>query len=157
MKKWLLLLAIIILVTLQLIWPNFLIFFNCKPDLLLIFTVSLVFYLDFKTALIFGFFAGLAKDIFLPSSFAINTIFFGIWSYLVNCLSGQISTENNYVRLGIILIVTFLNNIISGLLIISSGGIIPLGIFLRNLIILLVYSVALAPLIFKLIKKITLY
>lgn len=157
MKKWLLLLAIIILVTLQLTWPGFLIFFNCKPDLLLVFTVSLVFYLDFKTALIFGILAGLVKDIFLPQLFAINTISFSVWSYLIYRLSRQISTENNYVRLVIVLITAFLNNIMAGLQILNSGNIIPVGIFLRNLIVLSVYSTALSPLVFKLIKRITAY
>ena len=157
MKKWLLLSAIIILTTLQLIWPGFLVFFHCKPDLLLVFTVSLVFYLDFKTALIFAVLAGLTKDIFLPVFFAVNTISFSVWSYLAYRLSGQISTENDYVRLAIVLIAAFLNNIITGLGILNSGNIIPPGIFLRNLIIPSVYSAALSPLIFKLIKKITVY
>ncbi len=155
MKKCLLFLAVIISVIFQLAWPDFLIFFNCKPDLLLVFTVSLVFYSDFKTALIFGILAGLAKDVFLPSFFAINTISFSLWSYLIYRLSSQISTENNYVRLFIVLVTVFLNNIISGLVILNSGSIIPVGIFLRNLIIPPVYATALSPLVFKIIKKIT--
>jgi rod shape-determining protein MreD len=155
MKKCLLLLAIIILLTLQLAWPGFLIFFNCKPDLLLVFAVSLVFYLDFKTALIFGILSGLAKDMFLPVTFATNTISFSLLSYLIHILARRVSTETNYVRFAIILIASFLNNIVAGLGIIRAGNIIPLGIFLRNLIILSVYSMALSPLIFKLIKKIT--
>ena len=155
MKKWLLLPAIIILVTLQLVWPGFLVFFNCKPDLLLVFAVSLVFYLDFKTALIFALLAGVAKDIFLPVFSAINTISFSVWSYLIYRLSSQISTENIYVRLAVVLVPVFLNNIIVGLQILNSGNIIPAGIFLRNLIIPSVYSAALSPLIFKLIKRIT--
>jgi len=155
MKKWLLLLVIIILVILQLTWPGFLIFFNCKPDLLLIFIVSLVFYLDFKEALIFGILAGLIKDIFLPASLAINTISFSVWIYLIYRLSSQISTENNYVRLSIVLITAFLNNIVSGLGILNAGNTISAGIFLRNLIIPSFYSTALSPLVFKLIKKIT--
>jgi rod shape-determining protein MreD len=154
MKNLFWLFTIIILATLGLNWPNFLYFFYCKPDLLLIFAVALVFYTDFKTALLFGVLAGLAKDIFLPGHLAINTICFGIWVYLIYRLSRQISTDENYVRLAIILAVALLNNIIIGLQSVAAGNIIPAGIFLRNLILTSVYTSLLSPLIFKLTKKI---
>lgn len=155
MKKWPIILAAIILAMLQLTWPVFLNFFNCKPDLLLALSIVLVFILDFKTALVFAVFCGLLKDIFLVSPVALNTILFSLWSYLIHKLSTQISTENDYVRLGIALIVVLLNNITIGLLSINSGNIIPFFVFLRNLIIPTLYTVALLPLVFKLIKKIT--
>jgi len=153
-KKLLFLLAIIILATLGLKWPPFLNFFSCKPDLLLIFTVALVFYTDFKTALLFGILAGLAKDVFLPWSLAINTICFGILSYCVYWLSRQISTEEPYVCWAIVLVAAFLNNFILGVQSVSSGNIMPPGIFLRNLIIISVYTTLLSPFIFKLTKRI---
>jgi rod shape-determining protein MreD len=152
--KWQLLFTVIILVTLQLIWPVSLSLFNSKPDLLLIFVVSLVFYFNFKTALAFGIIAGLLKDVFLPSGVAINTISFSAWSYLIFRLSSQISTEHGYVRLAIILIVAVLNNIVIGMQSLNSGSFIPVGIFLRSLFISSVYTAALSPLIFKLTKKI---
>lgn len=154
MKKWFFLLSIIGLVFLQLTWPVFLSFFNCKPDFLLILIVTLVFYLDFKTALFFAVLTGLTKDLFLRQSFAINTILFSIWSYLIYLLRRQISTENDYVRVAIVLIAALLNNIVSGLQAVNSGGVIPPGIFLRNLIISSVYTALLSVLVFKLTKKI---
>jgi rod shape-determining protein MreD len=154
MKKLLFLLVIIVLSTLELIWPSFLNFFSCKPDLLLVFTVALVFYTDFKTALLFGALCGLVKDAFLPWSLAINTLGFSFWSYSVHRLSRQISTEENYVRLAIILVVSLLNNLVIGLYSFSGGMILPAGIFLRNLIIISVYTVIISPLIFKLTKRI---
>lgn len=154
MKKFSFLLITIILATFQLTWPVFLSFFNCKPDLLLILSVALVFYLDFKSALIFAIFCGLLKDVFLPSGLALNTILFPLWSFLIYRLSSQISTEDDYMRLAIVLAVSLLNNIIIGLQSINSGNIIPPFIFLRNLIIPPVYTAALSPLIFKLAKRI---
>lgn len=154
MKKLFFLLTVIILATLGLNWPNFLVFFYCKPDLLLIFMVALVFYTDFKTALLFGILAGLAKDVFLPQALAINTICFSIWSYLIYRLSRQVSTEEDYVRWAIVLVAALLNNFIIGLASVATGNIIPPGIFLRNLIMVSVYTAALSPLIFKLTKKI---
>lgn len=156
MKKLLFLLAIIILTIIGLKWPNFLNFFYCKPDLLLIFAVSLVFYTNFKTALIFVLLAGLAKDIFLPWNFAVNAICFSLWSYAVYRLSRQISVEEDYVRWAIVLVVALLNNFVLGLQSVSAGFIMPPGIFLRNLIIVSVYTTLLSPLIFKLTKRIAL-
>jgi cell shape-determining protein MreD len=116
--------------------------------------VALVFYTDFKTALIFGILAGLAKDVFLPWTLAINTICFSIWSYSVYRLSRQISTDEAYVRWVIVLVVALLNNLIIGLLSVATGNIMPPGIFLRHLIMVSVYTTALSPLIFKLTKRI---
>ena len=155
MKKLLwILFTIVILATLQLNWPVFLSLFNTKPDLLLVFTISLVFYFNFKIALVSAVLAGLLKDAFLPSPLAINTVLFSAWSYLIFRLSSQISTENSYVRLAIILIIAVLNNIVIGIQCLNSGSYIPAGIFLRNLLIPSVYTVALSPLIFKLTKRI---
>jgi rod shape-determining protein MreD len=155
MKKLFFLIGLVILATLQLTWPVSLSFFNCKPDLLLIFTLAVVFSLDFKIALVFSVLAGLTKDAFLPSPLALNTILFSMWSYLVYLLSRQISTDNDYVRLAVVLVVALLNNIIIGLQSVNSGDFIPLGIFLRNLITTSIYTAALSPLIFKLTKKLT--
>jgi len=154
MKKLFFLLTIIILATFGLNWPNFLNFFYCKPDLFLIFMVALVFYTDFKTALLFGILAGLVKDVFLPRGIAINTICFSIGSYLIYRFNRQVSIEDGYVRLVIVLVTALLNNFIIGLQSVATGNIIPPGIFLRNLIIVSVYTAALSPLIFKLTKKI---
>lgn len=155
MKKWPIILVAIFLATLQLSWPTLLTFFRCKPDLLLALAVVLVLYLDFKTALALAIFCGLLKDVFLPGPVALNTILFLSWSYLIHKLSRQISTDHELIRLGIVLVVVFLNNLFTGLAAINSGNIILPTIFLRNLIIPTIYTAALFPLIFKLIKKVT--
>jgi len=155
MKIILLLLVIVLLTVLQLTWPGFLIFFNCKPDLLLVFAVALVFFMNFRIAFLFAVLTGIVKDLFLPTGLAVNTISFGGWSYLVFRLSTQISTDNEYVRLFTLLVVLFLNSLITGLIILHSGNTVSPGIFFRNLVIPSVYSIALSPLIFKLIKKIS--
>ncbi len=155
MKNLFFFLAIICLATLSLNWPAWLNFFYCKPDLLLIFMVALVFYTNFKLALIFGILAGLVKDLFLPGTWAINMICFGISSCAVYLLSRQMSMEENYLRLAVVLAVGLLNNFVFGMLSLATGNFILPGIFLRNLILISVYSTAVAPLIFKLVKKIS--
>lgn len=155
MKKWPFLLIAVILAAFQLTWPVFLSFFNCKPDLLLALAAALIFYLDLKAALILAVFCGLLKDVFLPSPVALNTILFPLWSFLIYRLSSQISAEDGYIRLAIVLAASLLNNIAAGLQSINSGSIIPASIFLRNLIIPPVYTAALSPFVFKLVKRIT--
>jgi len=154
MKNLFFLFTVLILATLELNWPIFLNFFYCKPDLLLVFMVVVVFCTDFKTALIFGILAGLVKDLFSPGVSAVNTIGFSVWSYAVYLFSRQISTDESYVRLAVVLAVGLLHNFIIGLQSIGAGNILSWGVFLRNLIIVSVYSMSLAPLIFKLTKRI---
>jgi rod shape-determining protein MreD len=154
MKKFLIILAIILLATLQLNWPGFLYFFRCQPDLLLIFAVALVFYTDFKFALFCGVLSGLAKDVFLPWSLGVNTLLFSILVYGVSRLNRQISSDEFYVRPVVVLVCSLLNNFIIGLQSVSAGNIMPPGIFLRNLILVSLYSTLISPLIFKLTEKI---
>lgn len=153
MKKLLLLLTVVFLATLQIIWPARLTFFYGRPDLLLIFVIAAVFFLDFRVALAISILCGLFKDVFLPAGFGLNTILFSIWCYAISKLSLQISTEPEIIRLGLVLAVALLNNIISGLVSVNSGALIPAGIFLRSLIIPSLYTAALSPLVFKLAKK----
>ena len=154
MKKLLLLAVAMVLAVLQLSWPEFLVFFHARPDLLLIFVAAAVFYLDFKVALVFGIICGLLKDTFLPGDFGINTILFSVWCYAIWQLGRQISTEQAIVRFVIVFIAALLNNIISGVQSVNLGNFIPAGIFLRNLAIPSLYTAALSPLIFKLTKRI---
>jgi rod shape-determining protein MreD len=155
MRKWFLLLLLIALGTLELSWPKFLTFFYARPDLLLIFAIAAVFYLDFKLALAISILCGLFKDIFLPIGFGMNTILFSIFCYLVHRILRQISAEFDFMPLALVLVVALFNNIITGLITVNSGNIIPWGIFLRNLIIPSVYTALVSPLVFKLTKKIT--
>lgn len=153
-KRLIILLTVVVLATLQITWPAGLFFFNGRPDLLLIFIVAAVFFLDFRAALAISILCGLFKDVFLPAGFGLNTILFSITCYAISRLSLKISTEHEVMRLSLVLAAALLNNIISGLESVNSGGIIPAGIFLRNLIIPSVYTAALSPLVFKLVKKI---
>ncbi|MDD5116314.1 MAG: rod shape-determining protein MreD [Candidatus Omnitrophica bacterium] len=155
MRKTLIVLSLFVLTTIQLVWPASLTFFGAKPDILLVFAVSLVFYFNFRVALIAAVFAGLLKDAFLPAAPAMNTVLFGIWSYLVFRLSSQIPTENNYIRLALVLILAVLNNAAAGIQSLHSGSFIPAGIFLRNLIFPSLYSAAISPLVFKLSRRIS--
>ncbi len=155
MRKLLLILILMVLTLLELIWPRFLSFFNARPDLLLVYMLAAVFFLDFKFALFLGILSGLIKDVFLPFNFGWNIILFAFWSYLIYKLLRQITAENLYLRVGLVLLVALFNNLIIGLQSLNSGNLIPWGIFLRNLIVTSVYTAGFAPWIFKLFAKIS--
>jgi len=155
MKRWCIVIAVLALATIQLIWPPSLSPFNIKPDLLLVFAVSSVFYFNLGISVLLGVSAGLLKDAFLPSPAAVNALLFAAWIYLVFKLSSQVSTDNDYVRLVIILIVVLLDNTVMGLRILGMGSPVPAGIFLRNLIVGTIYTAAFSPLVLKLYRKIT--
>ena len=153
MRKWAFLLISLILLTLQITWPSFLSIFRVKPDLLLVFSIAAVFYLDYPKALLISILCGLLKDIFLPYPMGLNTILFAAWSYLIYRLCRQISAEQDYMRLAIVFLVSLFNNIIILLQSLNSGNLIPAGIILRNLLVSSIYTAAVSPLIFKLTKK----
>jgi len=153
MKKLFYLLTVILLGLLQLNWPGFLSFFNSRPDLLLIFAVSAVIYLDFKSAFVLGAFCGLIKDVFLTGVFGTNILLFCALCYLVFRLSRQLSTETDLIRLGLVCVAVLLSNVVNGIQSAYSGGI-PAGIFLGNLFFSTGYTLVLSPLVFKLTRKI---
>ncbi len=148
-KKILYLFIIFVIGIFQVTLLDFFKIFNVKPDLLLISAViaSLVF--KFKWALFFSIFAGIFKDVFVVSTFGINTLLFCLWSFLILKLTKEIPIDNNFIRLILIFIIAFLHNIISGLFLFYSGKPIPLGIFLRTVSIGSIYTALVLLLVFK--------
>lgn len=123
--------------------------FGVKPDLLLAAVLTASFMLRLRYALILGFICGVFKDSFLPPSAGLNTALFLLWSYLVNRLSTQISTEHILVRVLVVLALSILHNLICGLSGIYSGSIVPFGIFFKILLISPLYTVLAALLFLK--------
>jgi rod shape-determining protein MreD len=155
MKKILIFICPVVLAVIQLSWPPALTVFNVKPDLLFAFSVSLIFYFDFRISLAAAVFSGLLKDAFLPQALAVNTLLFAVWGYLAYRICSQVSTENNYIRFSVVLMLALLNNAATGLYLIKTGSVIPAGIFLRSLVFASLYTVLAASLMFKFIKKLS--
>jgi hypothetical protein len=97
----------------------------------------------------------LLKDAFLPQALAVNTLLFAVWGYLAYRICSQVSTENNYIRFSVVLMLALLNNAATGLYLIKTGSVIPAGIFLRSLVFASLYTVLAASLMFKFIKKLS--
>lgn len=122
------------------------------PDLLLISAITVTLILEPRSALIGAILAGVFKDAFSTLAFPLNTILFVIWYFLILKLNKQISIENDFIRLGLVLVITFLHHLILGFTPIYLGNSIPLGIFIRTLFIESIYTTAIAPIIFKFFK-----
>lgn len=114
--------------------------FNVKPDLLLLDMVMASLIFKPRLALSFSIFAGIFKDAFSAYTFGINMVLFPLWSLLIIFLSGKITLEDDYIRLGLALSVAFIHNMAAGLLSVSAGSFIPLGILLRIIFVGAIYT-----------------
>jgi len=152
MKKLIFLLTIVLLGILQVTLLDHFRLFNIRPDLLLICAVIASLTFNLRTALFFSAFAGIFKDLFVGSAFCINTLLFSLWSFLIVELSRQIPLEEISLRMALMLIVTILHNLASGLLMLSLGNSISLGIFLRILLIETVLTALFFPLVSRILK-----
>ena len=66
-------------------------------------------------------------------------------------IAKEISTENTFVKVGLVFLVALLQNIITGI-VGSYSGVIPLGIYLRLVLFGSIYTAAVSPIVFKLAK-----
>lgn len=125
--------------------------FTIKPDLLLIFVVIAGLTFELRWVLVFSLFAGIFKDVFCVT-FGVNTALFFLWGLLTWRLNREIAIENNLLRALLVFIAAFMHNIASGLIFISSGNILPCGVFLRIVTLQPIYTAAVLPLVFKSVK-----
>ncbi|MDD5432210.1 MAG: rod shape-determining protein MreD [Candidatus Omnitrophica bacterium] len=126
--------------------------FNVKPDLLLISVVFAGLFFELKWAFLFSIIAGLFKDIFGTTSIGINVLLFPTWSFLIAQLKRQVSFEDSFMRMALLFVVCFLQNLITGLALGFFGEFTPLGVFLKILFISSIYTALLLPVISRFIK-----
>ena len=149
MRNWFFLVTIVILGLLQVTLLNYVRIFNVKPDLLLISLVISSLFFGMKWAFILGVSAGITKDVFAANTFGTNTLLFAIWTYLIIKLSKKIAIDNNYTRLPLVFIIVLSNSIISRLILLTQGNVVPLGITLRIIFFEPLYTALIFPLVFK--------
>jgi len=149
MKKWVLFLVIFACVLLQDTVLNLIRFFGVKPDLLLICVVIASLEFELKWALILSVSAGLFKDILAAQPFGFNVILFGLWSVLIIRIKRDISFDNPYLVVALTGVVALVHHLLVGLALVYLGNYIPLGIFVRIIIIETFYTAACLPLLKK--------
>ena len=152
MKKCLFFLIIIILAVLETALLNSFGIFTVRPDLLLLCVALAAFNFDLNWVLIFSVFIGVLKDALTVNSFAVYTLLFPLWGFLIVKASRKLSLEDNYLRFALILILVVLNDIILRLIFFLSGRYIPFGAFLGITLIEFLYTALILPLLFKIFK-----
>ena len=153
MKKGIFFIFILILGLLEVTLLDSFKVFGVKPNLLLI-SISLAgLYFDLKWAFVLGIFAGILKDSLGANSFGINVQLFPLWIFLIIELSKKIPIDHNLIRMILIFIIGIFNSIITRLIFFVLGGFVTsLAIFLRVTFLESLYTVAILPLMFKVIK-----
>jgi rod shape-determining protein MreD len=127
-------------------------FYNVKPDLLLITVVIAGLHFDLIWVLAAGLLAGFFKDIFGTNTFGLNALLFTAWGYLIWRANREISIDFFMIRLALVAIVALANGLVNAAALIYFGNIIPLGIMIRSVILNTIYTAALFPLAYKLVK-----
>jgi len=143
---------IIALGLLQSTFLNYAKVFEVTPDLLLIAVILASLYFGWRWSMFFSICAGLSKDISGLHFLGINTLLFIAWNIIIVQLARKITLDSFEARVLLVLVVAFLNSIITRLILICNGFFIPLGISLRIILLGTVYTTAVCPLIFKLFK-----
>ncbi|PIS33539.1 MAG: rod shape-determining protein MreD [Candidatus Omnitrophica bacterium CG08_land_8_20_14_0_20_41_16] len=151
MKVWRLIIFTAIIGVLQVTLLDCFKVFGVKPDILLIAVFMAGIFLDLRPALNVGLLAGIFKDAFSLTPPGVNTILFPMWIFLIAKLIHEVSIDDNLTRMLLLFVVVLLNNIISGLVLIYSGGFLPLGIFLRITLLASIYTALILPLILRFI------
>lgn len=114
--------------------------FGIKPDLCLIMAVVAALSFRPKWAFAFGIFAGFLKDIFALGGFGINAIAFSLWVFLIIELNRRLPLDYELIQLGVISIVSLLNNVLSAIFAIYSGKVIPPGIYFGIVLLASAYT-----------------
>lgn len=110
-------------------------FFGIKPDLLLAASCIGALFLSLKPALFLAVSLGVFKDAFSFNAFGLNAALFPLWAFLIANLIRRVSVEDDLSRTLLVSSVSLINNIITGLALVYTGAFVPLGIFLRTVIL----------------------
>jgi rod shape-determining protein MreD len=120
--------------------------FSCKPDLILVYLILGNIIFEFKRALFLSIFAGLLKDALSLWAFSINTPLFAFWSFLIAKLKRNLTLDDIFVRILLVLVIALLQNLIVGVRLIFSQARIPLGTFVGIAAWASIYTAAILPL-----------
>ena len=152
MKLSTLLVTFFILVLVELTCLHYLGVFQVKPDLFLLFVFISALFFPLRWSISMAVLAGVFKDALGMGSFGINIVLFSLWSILIKEICHEISIDDNLTRMLFIFVIALVHNIINGLVAVYLGSFIPLGIFLRIVLLGSLYTALLLPLILKLTK-----
>ena len=127
--------------------------FTVKVDLLLICAVIAALSFPLKWSLFFCLLLGVFKDTFGVNTFGMNAVLFCLWGFLIAKLMRKMAIDNNIMRLLLIAVVTLFHNLLTGMILIYYGEVVPFGVILRVIILSpILTSIFFIP-VFKLVKN----
>lgn len=155
MRKLLFLSVIIILGIFQAGPLSYFRIFQVKPDLLLVSVIIAGLYCrPVAQAIGFSIVAGLLKDTFSANNFGPSLVLFPVWCLLSINLSRKISFDTDLIRVGFVLIVVILNDVIGRLIFLPAGNFIPYGIFSKIVFLSAGYTAFVSVLLFRMLAPI---
>lgn len=122
-------------------------FFGVRPDLLFFAAIFASLYFELLPALIFCLFAGFLKDSFLGVT--LNTFLFPLWCIAIKQLARSVSIDNEFVASGLVLVAVFINDILIRVIFSPPVNPIPLGVFLKIIILGPVYTALVSFFMFR--------
>lgn len=152
MRNWFFLLIIIFVAMFQVTFLDFFKVWGVKPDLLFILAFISCLNFKFHETIIFSLSAGVLKDILSPQAMGVNAIAFPLWGFIIIMLSRKISLDNNFFRAAVIFVAIFLNDLILRTIFFSLGNSIPLGIFVRTILLESIYTALIFSWVFNLVE-----
>ncbi|MFA4889358.1 MAG: hypothetical protein WC628_07295 [Candidatus Omnitrophota bacterium] len=153
MKKLIFIALIAACGIIQLMFPQYLRVFGIKPDLILACVVVANLTFEFRWAFALSLLAGIFKDSLIISSFGSNTVLFAIWSLLVCEIKRRFSLDYILVQVILLWVIALLQNLSTAIIVISSGNIVPAGIFLRIVFLGALYTAIALPLLLPLTRR----
>ena len=153
MSKIIFILSILILTSIQLTLVNVFRVFGIAPNLLLISIVIAGISFELHWAVGLGIMAGFISDIFFVNSFGMNVILYPFWVYLIAILSRKIFIDSNFICIGLMLGIALLHNTAVFILVALFKHSLPApGICLRIVLLEPLYTAAIFPLVFKVVR-----
>jgi len=146
-------LAVFICAILQATLLNYFRLWGVKPDILLLACVVASLSFSLEKSLCLAVLAGFLKDILSLNHYGISTLFFPVIVFLVFKLSRKISVEDSNFCAMLVFCAVILNEVISKIFLEFFAIYIPLGVFLRVMIIEALYTAAISLLVFKIILR----
>lgn len=154
MKRFLLCLIGILLVTVESSITNYIDIYGVSFSLVLVYCTIISLYLDELEAGIIGSIIGLIKDITVGGIFGINSLVLFVVSYGISTLREKIYKES-YITIGTLVLITSIFdsmvNITATTLVYNSYGI--LTMVLKGIVIIPIINSILSLIIYKLFKK----
>ncbi len=149
-------LAVFICAILQATLLNYFRLWGTKPDILLLACVVASLSFSLEKSLCIAVLAGFLKDILSLNHYGISTLLFPVIVFLVFKLSRKISADDSNFGAMLVFFAVILNGVISKIFLEFFGTFIPVGVFLRVIIIEALYSSAVSLLVFKIILRVRL-